>query len=285
MLTTEWQILKEEDGLRESAPKVMKEQAERSDNTGTAPSTSNSGTRTFSTMARRRLEVQPHDNTPYDPTAVTDSDQRSRYAAAAAAAMPTPDDSADRPGHKFPLPSRPMPHNANRSRRYEPIVEQLTGLLIIDGKKARAQRWMAAVLSTLRSSPAPTYSSRPLLPGAPPASHLPLVPILYLTLAIDSVAPLAKIYSIRGAAGGGRALLMPAPLALRQRRRRAFKWILDVCHKRPAPPGDDKYPVQIAQELIAIVEGRSTVWDKRTEVHKLATTSRINLNYRPRKGR
>ena len=79
---------------------------------------------------------------------------------------------------------------------------------------------MALILQHLRTSPIPTINpQRPLLPGAPPPSHLPLNPILYLTLAIDSVAPLMRIRSQRGAAGGGVALQIPVPLGLRQRRR------------------------------------------------------------------
>lgn len=46
----------------------------------------------------------------------------------------------DQPGQKFGLPSLPLPPNRNLHRRYEPIVEQLTGLLIQHGKKGVAQR-------------------------------------------------------------------------------------------------------------------------------------------------
>ncbi|KAM3416975.1 hypothetical protein BST61_g8560 [Cercospora zeina] len=140
---------------------------------------------------------------------------------------------------------------------------------------------MFVILNILRTAPAPTYNpSRPLLPGAPPASHLPLNPTLYLALAVDSVAPLLRIRSQRGAAGGGVALQIPVPLGLRQRRRTAFMWILDAAVKRRSKgSGNDMFAQKVADELIAIVEGRSAVWDKRTAVHKLATTARANLNY------
>ena len=138
---------------------------------------------------------------------------------------------------------------------------------------------MAMVMNFLRTAPAPIYSPKfPLLPGTPPASHLPLNPVLYITIAIDSVAPLIKVRGIAGAAGGGRALEVPTPLALRQRRRTAFKWILDAVSKRPSTgSGRKQFPHRIAEEIIAVVEGRSGVWEKRKLVHKLGTAARANV--------
>jgi small subunit ribosomal protein S7 len=138
---------------------------------------------------------------------------------------------------------------------------------------------MAMVMNVLRTSPAPIYSPMfPLLPGTPPAAHLPLNPILYLVIAIDSVAPLMKIKNIAGAAGGGRALEMPTPLPVRSRRRIAFQWILDVVDKKPSKgSGRKQLPIRIAEEIIAVVEGRSSVWEKRRVVHKLGTAARANV--------
>ena len=138
---------------------------------------------------------------------------------------------------------------------------------------------MTMVMNHLRTSPAPIYSPKfPLLPGTPPASHLPLNPVLYITIAIDSVAPLVKIKRIPGAAGGGRALDMPEPLALRARRRQAFQWILDSVNSKPSKgSGRRQLPVRVAEEIIAVVEGRSGVWDKRRLVHKVGTASRANI--------
>ena len=86
---------------------------------------------------------------------------------------------------------------------------------------------MSYILNHLRTAPPPVpNSARPLLPGSPPPKHLPLNPIQYLTIAIDSVAPLLRIRSQKGAAGGGAALQIPVPLGVRQRRRQAVQWIL-----------------------------------------------------------
>lgn len=138
---------------------------------------------------------------------------------------------------------------------------------------------MAYILNFLRTAPAPSgNASHPLLPGSPPPSHLPLNPIQYLGIAIDSVAPLLKIKSLRGMAGGGAALAMPVPLGLRQRRRQAVKWILDSASKK-GDRGSGKYQFaqKVAEEVISVIEGRSSAWDKRQAIHKLATSNRANL--------
>jgi small subunit ribosomal protein S7 len=138
---------------------------------------------------------------------------------------------------------------------------------------------MALILQYLRTSPIPTINpQRPLLPGAPPPSHLPLNPILYLTLAIDSVAPLLRIRSQRGAAGGGVALQIPVPLGQRQRRRQAIQWIMGAASKRRnMGSGKNSFGQRIAQEMIAVIEGRSSIWDRRNAIHKLGVAARANI--------
>jgi small subunit ribosomal protein S7 len=143
---------------------------------------------------------------------------------------------------------------------------------------------MSLILTHLRTSPPPTINpARPLIPGAPPPSHLPLNPILYLTLAIDSVAPLLRIRSQKGAAGGGVALQIPVPLGLRQRRRTAVQWILTAATKRKnRGSGKGGFAQRVAEEVVAVVEGKSSVWDRRNAIHKLGVAARANLNLRRR---
>jgi small subunit ribosomal protein S7 len=140
---------------------------------------------------------------------------------------------------------------------------------------------MGIILNHLRTAPPPTINpSKPLLPGAPPPHHLPLNPILYLTLAIDSVAPLLRIRSQKGAAGGGTALQIPVPLGLRQRRRQAVKWILDVVNKKKSrSSGKGQFAQRVAEEIVSVAEGKSAAWDRRMLVHKSGTSARINIMY------
>lgn len=140
---------------------------------------------------------------------------------------------------------------------------------------------MSFILNHLRTAPPPVpNSARPLLPGSPPPTHLPLNPIQYLTIAIDSVAPLLRIRSQKGAAGGGAALQIPVPLGLRQRRRQAVKWILDAASKKKSRgSGKGQFAQRFADEIISVVEGKSSAWERRGLVHKSGVSARVNLNY------
>jgi ribosomal protein S7 len=137
---------------------------------------------------------------------------------------------------------------------------------------------MSIVLDHLRTAAPPQVNPRRRLLGAPPASQLPLDPVLYLTLIVDSVAPLFRIRQQKGIAGGGTAVQIPHPLTLRQRRRTAIKWILDQSDKRK----DALFAHRVAAELVAVAEGRSSVWDKRDQQHKIGISGRANLGVRSR---
>ena len=126
-------------------------------------------------------------------------------------------------------------------------------------------------------------SARPLLPGTPPAHHLPLNPVLYLSLAVDSIAPLIRMKAIKGAAGGGRSLMMPVPMPIRNRRRWAISWILEAAEKKPfRGSGPGGLAQRITDELIAIMEGKSGIWQKRSELHKQGVVARANIG-KPRR--
>jgi small subunit ribosomal protein S7 len=43
------------------------------------------------------------------------------------------------PGLKFEMPTLPLPKDGHVKRRYDPVVEQVTNLLMQDGKKSAAQ--------------------------------------------------------------------------------------------------------------------------------------------------
>ncbi|KAI0392164.1 ribosomal protein S7 [Xylariaceae sp. FL0594] len=183
-------------------------------------------------------------------------------------------------GLKYHMPERPKEHEQLQDRLH-PVVHQVTRMIMRDGKLSQAEKHMSYILNYLKTSPPPKFSpTRPLIQGCPPPSQLPLNPVAYLAVAIDSVAPMVKMNYIPKAAGGGRALEVPAPLALRQRRRQAIAWIMDIVEKkRSVGSGRKQFAARFGSEIIAVVEGRSTAWDKRHGVHKLATTARANLNH------
>ncbi|KAL9103585.1 MAG: hypothetical protein Q9163_001387 [Psora crenata] len=254
------EVLKRDEKAQENAPKVLQDDVK-------SPS-SFKGSRPYSTSSRQQAQEV------MDPVSPRIEEQTSPM-------MDPISSSIQREGHVFGLPTLPLPSKMHLKRRYDPIVHQVTNLLMRDGKLSNAQRHMAMILERLRTAAPPsTNPQRPLLPGAPPPSHLPLNPVLYLTLAIDSVAPLMRIRSQKGAAGGGVALQIPVPLGLRQRRRIAVNWILDAVSKRRSKgSGRSMFANKVADELISIVEGKSGVWEKRGSIHRLGVNARANLGF------
>ncbi|EGD99093.1 30S ribosomal protein S7 [Trichophyton tonsurans CBS 112818] len=254
-------ILKRDKEALKNMPKVLRDEA-------AANQTGNGSKRSFSTSARLH-QGEVKGNSPADPSAATVANML----AASNRGESVDVEKGIPEGFKYEPPTLPLPPNERFDRRYEPLVEQFTKLIMKHGKLSLAQKHMAKILEYLRTAPAPLIDpSKPFLPG-PPSPQLPLNPILYLTLAVDSIAPLFRIRQIRGIAGGGAALPIPSPLAQRQRRREAITWILDAAEKRR----DNQLSHRIANEIIAIAEGKSSVWLKRAAIHKQATVSRANI--------
>lgn len=63
-------------------------------------------------------------------------------------------------------------------------------------------------------------------------------------------------------------------MALRQRRRRAVMWIIEAADKKKARM---TLAERFAEEIVAVVEGSSSAWLKRAQVHKTAVSSRANV--------
>ena len=71
---------------------------------------------------------------------------------------------------------------------------------------------------------------------------------------------------------------IPVPLGVRQRRRAAVQWILKAAsRRRDLGSGKGGFAQRISDELIAVVEGRSGVWERRNAVHKVAVAARANV--------
>ncbi|RAL09820.1 mitochondrial 37S ribosomal protein uS7m [Aspergillus homomorphus CBS 101889] len=248
------EILQRDKNAQKHAPKVMQDQMKNQ-----------SGKRSFSTSARRMESGLESTN--------FDDASAAMVANMVAAVNEQAAELHFGEGLKFEKPTKAMAKTDNFRSRYDSLLEQFTKQLMRDGKLTKAYNDMSFILDHLRTSPPPNTSmKRPLLPG-PSSSQLPLNPVLYLTLIVDSVAPLLKIRQQKGVIGGGASVQIPVPLALRQRRRQAIRWIIDSSDKRR----DSNFAMRVAQELVAVAEGRSGVWDRREAVHKLGIAGRSNL--------
>ena len=82
------------------------------------------------------------------------------------------------------------------------------------------------------------------------------------------------------------ALQIPVPLNLRQRRRTSIAWIINAASKKTSKgSGKSMFAHKVADELIAIINGGSSIWEKRQGIHKLGVASRANLAVGSRKKR
>ena len=97
------QVLQRDDDALDKAPQVLQDDIK---------SGSPKGSRAYSTSTRRQQE----------------------------ALISFEDDGIETTGHKFGLPELPLPSTSNMKHRYDPVVVQVTNLLMRDGKLSVAQR-------------------------------------------------------------------------------------------------------------------------------------------------
>ncbi len=141
------QVVKGDEAAQEKLPQVLKDALKQESQQPKTPT----GTRSFSTYARQLLEQQGYSDSQEDfaeflrqeavekemsPTGAIESEVRtSPQDLAMASASAT-----QQLGHKFPLPKLPLPPQAHLKRRYDPVVDQITKLMMKDGKLSVAQR-------------------------------------------------------------------------------------------------------------------------------------------------
>ncbi|KDN38952.1 ribosomal protein S7 [Tilletiaria anomala UBC 951] len=135
-----------------------------------------------------------------------------------------------------------------------PLLATIVGLLTKDGKKAKAMRQVSDVLGHLMRA---TNSS----------------PLPILSAAIELASPLVRMQSSKS---GGKQVQVPLPLNEKQRTRRAIVSILEASKKR----GDAELSARVAREVIAVVEGNSSVLQRKEEIHKVALANRANASVR-----
>ncbi|KAK8165370.1 ribosomal protein S7 domain-containing protein [Phyllosticta citrichinensis] len=262
------EVIRKDKEAQKHLPKVMRDSLKSS-----APG----GSRSFSTSAVVRQEMQESGQMePADEMLPIEFPNDTGVQAFSENRFVTP---LNEHGLKFPPVPMPMPAEDRLKSRQDPVVGFFTNMLMKHGEKAAAERNMNFILNHLRTTAPPKLNpATPLLPGAPPPSHLPLNPVLYLTLAVDSVAPLLRIKNLKGQAGGGQALQMPVALNQRQRRRAAIEWIItSASKKRGKGSGKFMFAQKVAEEVVSVVQGTSSCWERRLNFHKQGVAARANL--------
>ena len=138
--------------------------------------------------------------------------------------------------------------------RQDPLLHFLVDLLMRDGKKARAERWVSDMLVHM----AKLTNSSP-------------VPLVYEAVAL--ARPLLRMQSRKQ---GGKTMQVPIPLNERQSTRRALVWIIEASDRRL----DRMISRRLAVEVLAVLEGNSSVLSRRDELHKIGTNNRANASVR-----
>ena len=142
-----------------------------------------------------------------------------------------------------PQPETHVPNNE--------LVNQLVNTIMRDGKKARAQRLVGDSMKWLQKKDNVTD------------------PYEMLYDAIDNTSPLLKLTTTKK---GSKAIHVPTPLRLRQRRRRAIVWMLESATKRPEKTFEERF----ATEVYEVIQGTSPVLQKKAQIHKQALANRAN---------
>ncbi|KAG0035299.1 hypothetical protein BGZ82_005338 [Podila clonocystis] len=147
----------------------------------------------------------------------------------------------------------PVSAEQARSLKANPILAQLVNTIMKDGKKARAQRFVADALLEIRAR---TQSD----------------PYHVVLDALELASPILKLTATKK---GSKVLQVPTPMTERQRRRRAIVWILEASDKRK---GEKMFKDRLASEFLAVVNGNSGALAKKNQQHKMALANRANAS-------
>ncbi|KAJ2378498.1 hypothetical protein IW150_000755 [Coemansia sp. RSA 2607] len=135
--------------------------------------------------------------------------------------------------------------------RADPLLSQLVNMIMRDGKKMRAERFVQMALLDIRQ-------------------HCNSDPYRLLSDAIEGVAPLMDTRSARQ---GSKVIQVPRALNLRQRRRRAIVWLLESAARR----NERQLHLRLSGEIQAIINGTSGVLEKKLQLHKTVLANRSNI--------
>jgi small subunit ribosomal protein S7 len=100
-------------------------------------------------------------------------------------------------------------------------------------------------------------------------------PVELLTKAVTMAAPMVDVGSY---VRGGKMLRVPLPLSDDRSRFKAFQWILEAIEKKKE--SKKSWDQRFADEILEILEGRSSVLHKRAQVHREALTNRAYSHLR-----
>ena len=134
------------------------------------------------------------------------------------------------------------------------LVTKLVNSIMLDGKKAVAERIVYGALDTVKAR----KNSDPLE---------------IFEKALDAIAPLVEVKSRRV---GGATYQVPVEVRPSRRSALAMRWLVESARKR----GEKSMALRLAGELLDASEGKGAAVKKREDVHRMAEANKAFSHYR-----
>lgn len=133
-------------------------------------------------------------------------------------------------------------------------LAKFINILMLDGKKAVAERVMYGALDQLKEKGAAD-------------------PLEQMELALENVAPAVEVKSRRV---GGATYQVPVEVRPVRRNALAMRWLIDAARKR----GEKSMTLKLAGEIGDAAEKRGSAVKKRDDVHRMAEANKAFSHYR-----
>ncbi len=133
-------------------------------------------------------------------------------------------------------------------------LAKFINILMLDGKKAVAERVIYGALDVIKEKGAPE-------------------PLEVLESALENVSPAVEVKSRRV---GGATYQVPVEVRSVRRSALAMRWIIDSARKR----GEKSMMLKLAGELSDAAEKRGAAVKKRDDVHRMAEANKAFSHYR-----
>ncbi len=133
-------------------------------------------------------------------------------------------------------------------------LTKFINILMLDGKKAVAERVIYGALDTIQEKGSPE-------------------PLEVLEKALENVSPAVEVKSRRV---GGATYQVPVEVRPVRRSALAMRWIIDAARKR----GEKSMTLKLAGELSDAAERRGSAVKKRDDVHRMAEANKAFSHYR-----
>lgn len=135
-----------------------------------------------------------------------------------------------------------------------PDVTKFVNVIMLDGKKAVAERIVYGALAQIESKTGKN-------------------PLEVFTQALANVKPMVEVKSRRV---GGANYQVPVEVRPVRRMALAMRWLREAAKRR----GEKSMPLRLAGELMEAAEGRGGAMKKREEVHRMAEANKAFAHFR-----